>query len=315
MKKPTVFMFSGQGSQYYHMGKELYENHPRFKYWMDHCDEIVHPMIQTSLMDVLYQRHGKSESFDRILFTNPALLCIEYSLSRVLMEMDIRPDLLLGYSLGEIAASVVSGVLSLEDGVELVVGIARLAEERTQRVEMLAVIESQEIMAEMPDLFQNCWITGKNFDRSFVVCGLPTDIRRLQEGLKQKNSVFQVLPVKYGFHTELIDSMEGEYKQLVRKISLSPPEIPIISSSKTESVQEMTEEHFWHVIRYFVDFEKTIDRMLKKGDYVFIDVGPSGTLATFVKYLLPPGARSLALQVLNQFGRDLESIEKLRMNF
>ncbi|NQZ12186.1 MAG: acyltransferase domain-containing protein, partial [Algicola sp.] len=122
MKKPIVFMFSGQGAQYYHMGKELYECHPRFALWMDHCDEIVEPLIGTSLIDILYDESvTKGDPFDRVLYTNPALLCIQYSLSRVLMEMDIQPDYLLGYSLGEFTAAVVSGVMSLEEGLELLV--------------------------------------------------------------------------------------------------------------------------------------------------------------------------------------------------
>ena len=312
MKKQNVFMYSGQGSQYYHMGKELYENHSRFRFWMDHCDEIVHPLIQTSLIDVIYQGQGKSEPFDQILYTNPALLCIEYSLSRVLMEMDIHPDLLLGYSLGEITTSVVSGVISLEDGIQLVVGIARLVEEKTQLVEMLAVIESQEVMTEFPDLFQNCWVTGKNFQRSFVVSGLANDIRRLQDGLNQKNIVSQRLPVKYGFHTELIDPIEEEFKQLVRNINLLPMGIPIISSLTTGTVRELNDGHIWNVIRYPVEFEQTIRSMLQKEDYIFVDVGPSGSLATFVKYLLTSNSNSLHLETINQFGRDLNSIETLR---
>jgi acyl transferase domain-containing protein len=294
------------------MGKELYENHSRFRYWMDHCDKIVHPIVQISLIDVLYRGQGKSEPFDQILYTNPSLLCIEYSLSRVLLEMGIQPDFLLGYSLGEITASVVSGVMSLEDGIQLVVGMARLVEAKTQLVEMLAVIESQEIMTTFPDLFQNCWLTGKNFQRSFVVSGLPNDIRHLQEGLNQQNIISQKLPVKYGFHTALMDPIEEEFKKLVRSIKLLPMGIPIISSLTTATVQEVNDDHIWEVIRYPVEFEQTIRLMLHKEDYIFIDVGPSGTLATFVKYLLTSNSNSLHLEAINPFGRDLSSIEKLR---
>jgi len=65
-------MFSGQGSQYFHMGKDLYENHPRFKLWMDHCDDMAKPLIQNSLIDILYKQNNKSDIFDKILHTNPA---------------------------------------------------------------------------------------------------------------------------------------------------------------------------------------------------------------------------------------------------
>ncbi len=305
-------MFSGQGSQYYQMGKELYENHPQFRYWMDHCDELVSPLIQTSLIDVLYRGAGKSESFDRLLYTNPALLCIEYSLVKVLKEMGIQPDFLMGYSLGEITASVVSGVISLDEGIQLVVGMSRHVEEKVQSAEMLAIMESKIIMTEFPDLFRHCWVTGTNFQKNFVVCGLSNTIKDLEEGLNKKDILSQILPVKYGFHTELIDPYEEEYKQLVRKLNLLPIGIPIISSLKTEIIQEFNEDYLWEVIRLPVNFEKTIDWILQKDDYIFIDVGPSGSLATFVKYILPTNSGSIALQMINQFGKDLNSIEKLR---
>jgi acyl transferase domain-containing protein len=305
-------MFSGQGSQYYQMGKELYENHAQFKYWMDCCDEMVSPLIQTSLIDILYRGAGKSEPFDRLLYTNPALLCIEYSLVSILKGMGIQPDFLLGYSLGEITASVVSDAISLEDGIQLVVEVSKFVEKTMQPAEMLSIMESKNMMAEFPDLFHHCWLTGTNFQKNFVVCGLSNNIQQLQRGLNKKNIVSQILPVKYGFHTQLIDSYEEEFKQLVRKINPLPVRIPVISSLKTEIIQELNEDYLWEVIRYPANFERTVDWILQKDDYIFIDAGPSGSLATFVKYILPPNSNSIPLQMINQFGRDLNSIEKLR---
>ena len=306
-------MFSGQGSQYYQMGRELYENHEQFRYWMDYCDEIVSPLIQTSLIDIVYGTDGKSKPFDRLLYSNPALLCIEYSLVSVLKGIGVQPDLLMGYSLGEVTASVVSGAIALEDGIQLVADLARLAEEKTQAAEMLAIMESKTIMTKFPDLFRHCWLTGTNFEGNFVVCGLPHTIQHLRLSLNKKNITSQILPVKYGFHTELIDPIEEEYKQLVRKINLSPPGIPIVSSLKTEIVRELNEDYLWEVIRYPVNFHQTVNRLLEKGNYIFIDSGPSGTLATCVKYLLSSDSGSTSIQMINQFGRDLDAIEKLKI--
>ena len=123
-------MFSGQGSQYYQMGKELYRNHSRFKLWMKYCDEIVRSLIDESITDIVYKdRIDKHKPFDKLLYTNPALLCIEYSLARIIIEMDIHPDYVLGYSLGEITASIISGIITLEEGIQFVVDVARLLEE------------------------------------------------------------------------------------------------------------------------------------------------------------------------------------------
>jgi acyl transferase domain-containing protein len=313
MKKPIVFMFSGQGSQYYHMGKELYENHSRFRLWMNYCDEIVQPLIQRSLIEVMYnERIDKHEPFDEILYTNPALLSIEYSLARILTEMDVQPDYVLGYSIGEVAAAVISGVLSLEEGFQFVVGVAKLLEAETPPAGMLAVIEPVEIMDQNPDLFETCWLTGNNFQKNFVISGLADDISHIQSVLKQRNMISQRLPVNYGFHTRLIDPIEEKFKQLGKGIHFSESRIPIISCLKSKEIEKMNEDHFWKVLRHPVAFEKTIQTILQKNEYIFIDVGPSGSLSTFVKYLLPFQSKSFHFEMINQFGKNLSSIEKFR---
>ncbi len=314
MKRQVIFMFSGQGSQYYQMGRELYEKNVLFNSCMNHCNEIVEPLIKASLIDILYNDHKKGESFDNIQYTNPALLCIEYSLSRTLKDMGIHPDFLMGYSLGEIVVAVVSDAISLEDGIRFAVNIAELVEENTHPAQMLAIIESKNIMYEFPEIFNHCWLTGTNFRGNFVVCGLPDDIQHLREALNKKNITSQLLPVKQGFHTELIDPIENKYKQLARAINRLSPRIPVISCFKTGIISEIDEDYLWEVIRYPVNFEQTVERIQKEGVSFFIDSGPSGSLATFVKYILSPNSDSIPLQTINQFGKDLISMERLKNN-
>ena len=308
-------MYSGQGSQYYHMGKELYDKHPRFRLWMNHCSEIVSPLLSEPLLKVLYSpESSKSKPFDDITFTNPALLSIEYSLTRVLMESGIRPDYLLGYSLGEFAAAVVSGVMSLEDGLGMSVKYAHILKDKTPNSGMLAVIDSSQIIHDFPNLFEKCWLTGRNFNSNFVVSGLSKHIDELQKNLSAKGIICQKLPVNYGFHTELIDPVEADFKALFDTINLQSPQIPVISAYRTEIIDDINHDFFWNVNRYPVEFETTISKMLDD-DYHFIDVGPSGTLATFIKYLSKPSSSSSFIETINQFGKDIKTIEKLNQIF
>jgi bacillaene synthase trans-acting acyltransferase len=315
MRPPIVFMFSGQGSQYYGMARELYRRHPPFRSYMDECDEIFTPLIKASLSEVLYQEDKAHAPFDRILHTNPALFCVEYSLARSLIHMGIRPDYLLGYSLGELTASAVSGALSLAEAVQLAVDFAMLLEDGCRAAEMLAIIESVGIMTIWPELFSKCRLTGRNFENNFVVSGLPEDIGRLEAVLNQRGIVARKLPVKYGFHTELMDPIEPGFRQLVDRMSFSRADLPIISAAKAEQLSEVDGNHLWEAFRLPVDFQRTIRWMLEMGDYRFVDAGPSGTLSTFVKYLLPPQSRSMHFETINPFGRNLISIEKLRAGF
>jgi bacillaene synthase trans-acting acyltransferase len=315
MDKKNVFMFSGQGSQYYRMGKELYENHKIFKYWMDTCNEIVAPLIQTSLTEIIYDKDKKGEAFDRVLYTNPSLLSIQYSMFHVLKDMGIHPDFLMGYSLGEITASMVSEVMTLEDGLSLSVDMARLVEEKTPQATMLAIMAEKQIIADDPGFFTDCWLIATNFSGSFVMCGLPDDIKLLQNMLREKGITTQLLPVNYGFHTPLIDDLENQFKQRVKEINLSVAKIPIISSKESGVINELTYDYFWEIIRYPVNFERTVKNTIKNKDYVFIDLGPSGSLATSVKYILDSNSGSVPLQILNQYGKNLDALEKFATNF
>ena len=311
MSKPVVFMFSGQGSQYYKMGMELYQNHPRFKLWMDHCSEIAAPLINASLVEVIYQSEAKSEPFDRLLYSNPALLCIEFSLAKILMEKGIQPDYLMGYSLGEISASVVGGALSLEDGIELAIDSAKNIEEDSPASGMLAIIESPTLLNSCPEIFSSCWLAGRNFHNNFVMGGLSRDIDKLQNSLVEKNIVCQRLPVNYGFHTLVMDPLEAKLKKLLKSFSFNQLNIPMYSCLESKIITEIRDDYFWDVIRYPVEFEKTVMKMNTEQEYSFIDVGPSGTLATFVKYLLHKNSQSTHLEMMNQFGRDLQSLKKV----
>jgi bacillaene synthase trans-acting acyltransferase len=313
MKKNVVFMFPGQGSQYYGMGKELYHNNPRFKLWMDHCDELVSPLIGSSFVDELYQA-GKNRAvpFSDIHYTNPAIFCFEYSLARVLMEMGIHPDYLLGYSLGELTASVVSGAILLEDAIEFVVDYGKILKSDAKPGAMLAIVEPQDIVTKFPELFAKCSMTGRHFDKNFVMAGSVEDVLDLQKKLNEKHFVSQLLAVDYAFHTSLLEPLENPFRNLCQSIDFHPMTIPIVSSVKPGQIFEVNENHLWNVSRNIVDFETTIADMLEEGDYIFVDVGADGSLATFVKYLLPEASKSLQTDVINPFGNDLASLERLR---
>ena len=313
MKPKVVFMFSGQGSQYFHMGRELYLNNARFKLWMDHCDKIIYSTLRRSLLDIIYDDSAiKSDPFDRVLYTMPALLCIEYSLARLLMEMKLKPDYLLGYSIGEFTAAIVSGAMPLEEGLRLGVTYAQLIEEKATNASMLAIVDSADIMQKYPKLFENCWLTGRNFQGNFVVSGGTSELLEIQSELKKMKIISQQLPVNYAFHTKLVEPLKIPFKKMLGKINFSDIKIPTISAQTGEQIFEVNENYLWDVTRYPVEFEGTINKLVAKEDCLFVDVGPSGSLATFVKYLLGANSKSNYLEVINQYGKNLKTFDKVK---
>lgn len=312
MALPVVFMFSGQSSQYHQMGRELYERHPRFRLWMDHCDEIATPLIGRSLCDVVYRDGDKTRPFERLLHTNPALVSFEYSLARVLMEAGAAPAYLLGYSIGEVSATIVGGALGLEDGLRFAIDYARLLESESPPANMLAIVDAPSIEARYADWLGECRVTARNFDRHVVVTGPVPAVQRLREVLARDGVLHQQLAVGFGFHTAMLEPLESRVVALAQRLDFAPLRIPTISCLDGSVFDGTTDaghwpRHLWAMSRHPVAFEQTIRGLLARGDFHFVDVGPSGTLSTFIKCLLPAGSGSLFGDVVNPFGKDLRT--------
>ena len=144
-KRPLVFMFSGQGSHYYHMASDLFETHSLFKGWMELMDKRVQELIGESVLEKLYDAEKKkSDPFNRMLYTNPAIFMLQYSLAQVFIADSIRPDYVLGASLGEFVAAAVSGVASWQDVLEAVVVKAQIMEEQCPPGGMMAILASPD---------------------------------------------------------------------------------------------------------------------------------------------------------------------------
>lgn len=311
----VVLMFSGQGSQYYSMSRDLYDHHGTFRYWMNYCASVAEGHLGVNLVDLIFsERADKHEPFARTLYTSPAIFMVNYSVAQTLMDEGIEPDLLLGYSLGEIVALSVSGLVSVEDAIGFLIRSSRLVEERTPRGSMLAILHSRNIVDEYPDEFGDTTIASFNFSRSFVLAGRLERLKNVQHFLAQKSILTQLLPIECGFHSPLIDAVESDYKALGESVCTEEIRIPVISSAYSGRLdrERITPRYYWDLIRGPVNFDRTICSLEESGPYLYIDAGPSGTLATFVKYLLKSDSQSKALPLLDQFGYNMRNLSKVQ---
>lgn len=312
MRKPIVFMFSGQGSQYYQMGRELYEKYPLFRTWLLKGDRCVQEIAGFSVLEHLYAPdQPKGVPFTRTLLTHPAIFLVEYSLAQTLQAAGVEPDYVLGASMGSFAALAVAEVLTFEQALQAVIEQARCLETYCPPGGMLAILESPALFDQTPWLQQQSVLAGTNFDRHFVISASQEKLPDLEQALKQLAITTAVLPVSYAFHSPLIDAARQVYCNFLQTLSYSPPQIPLICCTYATGLANIPEHYLWTIIREPIQFQRTIAMMEAKQAWTYIDLGPSGTLATFVKYNLPFQPASDIASIMTLFGQDMSNMEKL----
>jgi len=305
-------MFSGQGSQYYHMGKELYCKNTVFRRWMSTLNDIVYKNVGLSINNEIYnETKSKADNFDHLLYTHLAIFIVEYSLARVLIESGIEPDFILGASIGEITSAAVAGISSVEETIECLLKQAELIEKYCKLGGMIAILHNPELYYQVSLISLNSELAAVNYSSHFVISGDREKLVHIEDYLKIREVFFQTIPVKYGFHSSNIDQVGSEYKKFLCKFSFKNPKIPIISCLNGH-VTEFYPEYFWNVVRQPIYFQKTILKLEEDYQLNYIDLGPSGTLANFVKNNLSKDSLSQIYDVLTPFGQDIKKLERLK---
>lgn len=306
----TVFMFSGQGSQYYQMGRTLFEREPVFRETMSELDQIVERLSDRSVVHELYHSgRVKSDPFKETRITHPAIVMVEYSITQVLASRGMRPDVALGASLGSFAAAAVCGLLSIEGALGAAIEHARCLEERCPPGAMIAVLASPELYEQ--ELAFCSELVGVNFSSHFVVATVAENVVELETKLRSRGIAFQTLPVCFAFHSRWIESARQIFcGRQAPRLPLSRA-VPLACCAHARVLDGLPADYFWTVARQPIRFRETIAVLETSGPYRYVDVGPAGTLATFLKYVLPPTSRSSAHSILSPYDRDVANVDAL----
>jgi acyl transferase domain-containing protein len=288
-------MFSGQGSQYFHMGRELFEKNETFRNWMIRLDDIPRRLSGKSVIEVLYSdAYGKGDRFDRTLLTHPAIFMVEYSLAETLIDVGVRPDMVLGVSLGSFAAAAVAGFIGSEDALTAAVQQAMAFESYCEPGGMTAVLADPGLFAD--EIFRGrCELAAINFSSHFVVSTRCAELEEIENALDKHNVSYQRLAVSFPFHSQWIDQAQAPFESCCQQTA-------ILSS--------LPENYFWDVARRPIRFRETIVRLEQQGARRYIDAGPAGTLATFLKYAMPE-TKSAVHAILTPFGFDQKNLAAL----
>jgi bacillaene synthase trans-acting acyltransferase len=305
----TVFMFSGQGSQYYQMGRELFDQHEVFRDWMIRLDTLARDISGQGILEVIYSR-SKSAVFSRTTFTHPAIFMVEYSLARCLMQAGVLPDLVLGASLGSFAAATVAGYIEVEDAMTAVIRQAAAFESWCEPGGMIAVLADRALFAES-FLSRHSELAATHFASHFAVSARQAALEELEAGLRTRDITHQRLAASFPFHSRWIERAQIPFQSSIETIRYRAGRLPLVCCERATTLSRLPADFLWSVVRQPIRFHETIRQLELAGSHRYIDLGPSGTLATFVKYGLPSSSRSTAHAVLTPYGQDHRNLAAL----
>jgi acyl transferase domain-containing protein len=304
-------MFSGQGSQYFQMGRPLFDRNQTFRDWMIRLDEMARPLLGSSVLDTLYaDGHRRGDVFDRTLLTHPAIFMVEYSLAQCLIDANVQPDMVLGVSVGSFAAAAVAGFIDVEAALTAVIRQAMALEAWSEPGGMIAVLADPALFTE-DFLSRRSELAAVNFSSHFVVAATPPALPEIETALEMHNVRYQRLPVSFPFHSRWIDGARGPFVSSMQSIRCTRGTLPLVCCDRTATLSALPDDYFWEVVRHPIRFRETTVRMEQHGAHRYIDVGPSGTLATFLKYGMPAATRSTAHAILTPFGGDEQNLSVL----
>jgi len=284
--KDIVFMFPGQGSQFVNMGKELFDLEPVFKSAMQECARILEAEVNENILNIIYPEKASEEAENKLRntkYSQPALFSIGYALGKLFMNWGIFPAAFIGHSIGEFVSAYFAGIFTLTDALKLIAA----------RGKMMAALEGGSMLSVrlteneiLPYLSADVSLAAINSPKLCVVAGSDDSIRILSDDLNEKGILNKVLQTSHAFHSHMMDEIIAPFEEVVNKIPLSKPLIPIVSTVTGNWLTDMEalDPKYWAKhLRATVLFGKAAQVLLDESYSLFLELGPGNATSTLTR--------------------------------
>jgi amino acid adenylation domain-containing protein len=291
-----VFLIPGQGSQYVGMGKTLYNDELVYREAVDACAAILNPLMGLDIRSILFAEESDANATELIKqtrYTQPSLFVTGYALAKLWMSWGIKPSAMIGHSIGEFVAATLSGVFSLEDGLTLVATRGKLMQDLPGGSMMSVRMPAADIESQLP---KSCSIAAINGPQLCVIAGPENDIEKIRISLEEKEIICKLLHTSHAFHSPMMDPVVQPFTEVVKKIKLNTPQIPIVSTVTTQwlTEKESCDPLYWSGhLRATVKFADAVKQLwTEQPTYVLLECGPRNTASTLARQqATQPGAQ------------------------
>ena len=283
-----VQVFSGQGAQWLGMGRQLLAAEPVFRQRMEQCDALIRRTTGWSLLGELAADEGAAR-LDRTEIVQPLLFALQVSLAALWEHWGVYPDAVVGHSVGEVAAACVSGALSLEDAVQVVVLRGQVMQRAHGQGRMAAVeLPLAEVERKLAAQGDDLVVAAINSPTVVVVSGTSAAVERLTQALHREGVRPHVLDGSYAFHSPQMEPFQAELAEGLRGLAPRAASVPILSTVTGEACagEQFGGAYFARNIREPVRFSDAIDSLIQTGHTTFVEVGPHPVLSHAIRQCL-----------------------------
>ncbi|WP_442488152.1 SDR family NAD(P)-dependent oxidoreductase [Halomonas litopenaei] len=280
-----VFVYTGNGCQWFGMGRELLSASPIFADAVARVDEHFLPIAGFSLLDVL-ARSDDSTLLEDTVVAQPALFAIQVGITAWLAEAGITPTAVVGHSVGEVAAGWACGALSLAEAVTVIAHRSRLQGLVRHQGGMTAVSCSADTIAAWLDQprFAEICLAGDNSDGNITLAGPLAALAELEDALRAAGHRYLRLALDYPFHSPLLDGLKIPLLEALADLDGSSPRLPMISTvDGGETHRTLDADYWWQNLRAPVRFRQAIEVLVDRGDSVLVEIGAHPLLKRYIE--------------------------------